>query len=232
MSRAGFSLIELLVVVAVLATVAGGVVVSLSGVETHAATELTVRELAELKQAVLRFREDTGFLPKQGPFALEPAGQVPEPSAGVAWFASPANLSQLIENPLADTGHPLETWDPDTRRGWRGPYLSRALEARVVVCDGLALDGSAGSPAEGTLLPPMPALADPFPAPPLSNGAYAWSTHDAAALPRGGRPFLLLQLDDPTRARVVALGADGEFAPSPDRLVGLDSDDVGLYLLR
>ena len=100
MSRAGFSLIELLVVVAVLATVAGGVVVSLSGVETHAATELTVRELAELKQAVLRFREDTGFLPKQGPFALEPAGQVPEPSAGVAWFASPANLSQLIENPL------------------------------------------------------------------------------------------------------------------------------------
>jgi type II secretory pathway pseudopilin PulG len=231
--RTRLSLLELLVVVSVMATVAGGVFVSMSGVEAKAATDLTARELHELKRAVLQFKADTGFLPKQGPFALAAdGGAVPLPAQGRAWFESPANLSQLYENPLAGTGHALEDWDPDRRRGWRGPYLPRAGEGLVVVGDGLALDGSSGSPSAGALLAPVPGLADPFLTTSLGNGACAWTTWGGDPLDRQGRPYLLLSLDDPVRARAVALGPDGRFEPTGSGLTAAGSDDVGVYLQR
>ena len=114
-----------------LAIVAGGSLMMFGDSEDDAAEQISLSEIQQIKKALLQFERDTGWLPKQGPFNLntQPAGAVPlgnlpaYVSAGqeVAWFYSPANFWQLYENPLAGTGHPLEQWNPMTRRGWRGP---------------------------------------------------------------------------------------------------------------
>lgn len=235
----GLTLIELLVVVAILATIAGTVLVSQAGVEDRAGQDITRHQLTELREAVLRFRRDTGYLPKQGPYALEseggevqvPAGETPADYA--AWFHSPANLSQLYENPLAGNTNP-RAFDPDTRRGWKGPYLARR-DHEVSLGDGLAGDGSAGTGAEGTRLLTVPALADSFEHPALSGplgATFAWTT-PAGAPSRAGRPLLLFSLDDPNQARVVCCGADGVYAPhATSAPIAAGSDDLGIYLLR
>ena len=56
-----FTLLELLVVVGVLASVAGLALVFFFDVEERAGTDLGARELAELKRALLRFRQDIGY---------------------------------------------------------------------------------------------------------------------------------------------------------------------------
>jgi prepilin-type N-terminal cleavage/methylation domain-containing protein len=108
MRRRGFTLLELLMVVAILATIAGGVLATMEGVEGRATDEVTTHELGQLRDALLAFKRDLGALPNQGPFAQ----------------ASPdeEDLSQLLVNPLP-ASDPLSRWDPERRRGWRGPYL-------------------------------------------------------------------------------------------------------------
>lgn len=235
--RRALTLIELLVVVAILATIAGSILVSQAGVEDRAGQDITRSQLSELREAILRFRKDTGHLPKQGPYALQPGGEVEvpagdDPIAYAAWFNSPANLSQLYRNPLP--GAPA--YDPDTRRGWRGPYLGRS-EHLVSLGDDLLSDGSAGTGTQGTRLANVPALADSFNHAPVSAAlglAFAW-TNPAGALPRGGRPLLLFSLDDPASARIVSCGSDGSYAPYPPATGGptaTGSDDLGVFLLR
>jgi prepilin-type N-terminal cleavage/methylation domain-containing protein len=219
--RVGFTLLELLVVVAILATLAGGVVATMDGVEEEASSQLARHELATLREAVLAFRRDTGFLPKQGPFALAPAGVVPVPAEGAAWFASPANWSQLYENPLASTSHALRAWNPDARRGWNGPYLARGAEGRVAVP---TFDAATFTWLAGPLLSPMPSVADPFARPQEATGAFAWTGWSGEPLDRHGRPYLLLRLDDLGEARIVSFGADGAYDGTA---IG---DDVAVFL--
>ena len=241
------TLIELLVVVTILATLAGAVLVSQGGVEDRALQDLARHELVELRAAILRFRADTGYLPKQGPYGLADAGgtgEVPTPS-GVsssefaAWFASPANLSQLYRNPLEGNPNP-RAWDPDRRRGWRGPYLGRSNHS-VSLGDGLrsdgALDAAGDEPHEGARLLRVPGLADPFvrdPVPSRLGDVFAWS-NPAGATERAGRPWLLFSLDDPDAARIVSCGLDGAYTPRAPSEAGpsaAGSDDIGLFLLR
>lgn len=238
-----FTLLELVLVIAVLAVVAGTVISNIGDAEARAHDDLALAELAAVRDAVRRFRADTGFLPKSGPFALaldrdgdgDLDGAVPVPSEGTAWFDSPANLGQLFECPLPPT-HPLA----DRRRGWNGPYLSRGAEGWVVVGDNLAPDGI-GDPAAAPLLPPMPGVADPHLAEPAASGAFRWwpwgaDTADvSAALLRHGRPILLLLGPDESSARVVGLGRDGVYTEHTiqdafDPPAG--GDDVGLFVLR
>jgi len=235
----GLTLIELLVVVAILATVAGTVLVSQGGVEDRAGQDITRHQLTELREAVLRFRRDTGHLPKQGPYALASAGgevQVPagqDPADYAAWFHSPANLSQLYENPLAGNTEP-RAYDLDTRRGWNGPYLSQRGH-EVSVGDDLASDGSAGTGEGGARLLTVPALADSLEQAALATGlgaVFSWTT-PAGPQPRAGRPLLLFSLDDETQARVVSCGSDGAYAPhASSNPTAPGSDDLGVYLLR
>jgi prepilin-type N-terminal cleavage/methylation domain-containing protein len=126
--RAGFTLIELLLVVAILATIAGAVLSTMEGVQERAQDEVTTHELGQLRDALLAFKRDLGCFPNQGAFAQ------PTPDE--------EDLSQLLATtwPLAPTvpPNPLATWDPDRRRGWRGPYLravrvdDRALPKKVL----------------------------------------------------------------------------------------------------
>jgi prepilin-type N-terminal cleavage/methylation domain-containing protein len=234
-NEAGFTLLELLVVIAVLVALAGGVVLALGDVMNESASQVARTEMLEIKNALLRFRADTGFLPRQGPFELvdtDPTdpmdtcipsaaiGSVPLPAAGRAWFCSPANMDALYTNPLSGTGHPLETWQPDTARGWRGPYLTQQGEGRVDVGDNLLSDGT-GSPVAGTVLSEMRGVADPFVGDPVVVGPdtyLAWRIAPTLpSHPRWGRPYFLFDLDDQgvsdsKEARIVGMGPDGTYA--------------------
>lgn len=251
-----FTLIELIVVVAVLASIAGLAVATLSGTQEQVTRDLALNELSEVRKAILQFKADTGFLPKRGPFNL--ASRAPDGGQVVltglqteAWFDAPANLSQLFECPLP-TGHPLATWNPDRRRGWRGPYLQRDGEGLVAVSDGLDAHGTTTWVA-GTPLPAFPAVADPFTRPADPDLGFTWTTWSGVVLERHGRPILLLDVDPEgtgpgddvvagvnrvtQRARVVSLGPDGEFAPvgsstEIDAGACVAGDDLGLFLLR
>lgn len=73
-TTAGYVLGELLVVVAILAAVAGVGWTVHAGIERDQADGLAVVQIDQLAQALRRFHADTGFWPGQGPFALAAAG--------------------------------------------------------------------------------------------------------------------------------------------------------------
>ena len=115
-SRSAFTLLELLMVVAMLAIVAGGSLMMFGDSEDDAAEQISLSEIQQIKKALLQFERDTGRLPKQGPFNLDsqPGGAVPLsnlpayvlPGQEFAWFYSPANFWQLygrwrsLKNPI------------------------------------------------------------------------------------------------------------------------------------
>ena len=256
--RQGFTLLELLVVVGILAVVAGTLVLSLEGTEEQAAAGVSRHELGQLRQAVLRFYQDTGWLPGQGPFALvgeHPLGQLDpnnpqhwpdhlasaSPAQRAAWARHPANWWQLLQNPLVDRSgaliHPLGRWNPATRRGWRGPYLSRQGGGPVDVSGTLSPSGD-GDPGAGTaadLVPGCLGVADPWPKPPQGPFFQWYDPDHSTPRTRWGRPYLLLDVHhtDPlllrARARIVSLGPNGRYESNS---AAIEGDDLVLYLFR
>jgi len=244
-NESGFTLLEILIVVAVLVTLAGGAMLALGGVQNDAALQVSRAEMLEVKDALLRFRTDTGFLPRQGPFELAASdggpcsagavgGQAPLPAGKPpAWFCSPVNFDPLYTNPLAGTGHPLETWQPDTGRGFRGPYLTQHGEGLVDAGDALLSDG-AGDPVTGGLLSEMRGVSDPFIGDPVSNpgGTYlVWrTTPTGTPHTRWGRPYFMFDLDDQgtsdtKEARIVGMGPNGQYDCDRGGAAGCDAAD-------
>ncbi|MDR0578331.1 MAG: prepilin-type N-terminal cleavage/methylation domain-containing protein [Candidatus Accumulibacter sp.] len=147
----GFTLIELLVVCGILAALAFTAWGAYNGVQEAAEDDIALADLRRVADAVRRFRADTGFYPGQGPFALAATAQVEAQCTAAdgilrswaahlpdgdrnAWFASPANLALLFGAPILCAKHPLahlQKWNPETGRGWRGPYLDRNLRLWV-----------------------------------------------------------------------------------------------------
>ena len=221
----GFTLLELIIVVAILATLAGGVVLMVGQTEEITQGQIGLVEMSEIREAIVQFKRDTGYLPKQGPFDLTTnGGAVPPPVEGEDWFNSPANFSQLFQNPLANTGHSLASWNPDTKRGWRGPYLTTSGEGRVDVGSNLNLDGS-GDPQAGSLLNDVFGIADPFYSSP--KGSYfVWATNPTAPpYSRFGRPYFVFDLHDPQKARIVGMGPNRQYDQGAQ-------DDIIVYLFR
>lgn len=183
---AGATLLELLVVVAVLATLGGAVLFSLDATERGAREDVRTVELTRIRDAVLKFRADTGQTPRllaellQSPDAADPLGGW--------WWRGPA------DPPL-----PAATWDPATRRGWSGPYLvvehrtpdvagspGEAREERIGTAGALAVfdsDAAAGRRLAILLAPGQ--------------------SRDAPRIACDWR----LDLSDPAEARVTFLGA-------------------------
>jgi prepilin-type N-terminal cleavage/methylation domain-containing protein len=163
-ARKGFTLLEMTLVVVVLAALSVLVVASLEGVQSDAEQNVARSELRAIREAVNRFKADTGHLPKRGPFALidnegliDPSIDAHWPSALVNssaaeradWFGHPANFHQLYErqgdsenlllvagcldkyltHEARDAG---KTWNAQTSRGFRGPYLSHNSEWQIV----------------------------------------------------------------------------------------------------
>ena len=85
----GFTLLELLIVILCIAVVAGGAILISADSHSQAQQNLAKNEIREVRAAILRFQQDTGFLPKTGPYAWEGEGQGRYFSPkGRAWFAA------------------------------------------------------------------------------------------------------------------------------------------------
>jgi prepilin-type N-terminal cleavage/methylation domain-containing protein len=217
--EAGFTLLEMLVVVAILTALAGGAILSMGSTEEHAQVQIARYEMQQLKQALLQFRQDTGHFPTP---------------------ASPADFSALYEI-KAET-----IWNIDTGRGWRGPYLSGVRDGLVDIGDGLTASGT-GDPASGSEVARQRGVADPFSHPnaPDADGCTAieppndgclleWrSAVGEADRDRWGRPYLLFDMTS-NNARIAGMGPDGKYAGNgTDVCAPANSgDDLVLCLLR
>ena len=197
----GFTMIEMMIVVGILAAVAGAIIYSQGETRDTAYVGIATTEMAAIKSALSQYRNDMG--------------RYPTPT-------NPADFSSLF----------LQGTDPDwniaVARGWRGPYLSRSGEGYVDLGDGLSANGL-GSPVSAGpgAIAPVPSVADPFLYPPARKNtpytACGASEADADCLldwrsllgqvPRSqfGRPYLLFDLDDVQKARVVGMGPNGQY---------------------
>ena len=189
--QAGFTLLELLLVISLLAVVAFTSAVNYTGVLEGGDTRLVYSEIQELAKAIRQFKQDTGYYPKEGPFNLAIDGgaitddMLPEYIGAASpalndeqkrrWFHSPANFYQLLDlkSPLDDendatTDHMLKQWEVETGRGWRGQYLSGIRDGYVDIGDGInnGLDTSVNdqniSPVRGEPIPDVIGVADAF----------------------------------------------------------------------
>lgn len=226
-------------VLAILSAVAFVATGTFRHVHDEADDRLVRVEMQEIAKAIRQFRQDTGYLPKTGPFALAAdSGGVPIANlpgeAGATdeakrrWFYSPANFYQLLgaTSPLDGTGHTLAAWDPESGRGWRGPYLKGYAEGYVAIGDDVNDDDSAvgdptGDPLAGDVVADVPGLADPFAHRPAGGGALlGWSVVAGGEVrPKWGRPYLFLDLDSSaatTRMGLVSMGPDGLYGTDDD----------------
>ncbi len=145
----GLSLLELLVTVSILAAIAGIGTTFYRPAIDDAANKAAQAEMVAIIKALKRFKKDTGYYPKQGPFALSGTGigqvdlnSIPLMDSGDSsgspaysnvmtyWFNSPANFWQLYQAPIKDdsTGEQVMPWAAETGRGWNGPYLQHISE--------------------------------------------------------------------------------------------------------
>jgi prepilin-type N-terminal cleavage/methylation domain-containing protein len=195
----GFTLVELLVVIGLLALLSVGALVAYDGVGDDARQQMVRTEMASISKALKQYRRDVGAYPER---------------------QHPADFTFLLTDRIwdgaaYDTLTEEERWDPDSARGWRGPYLDNAGNGFVSVGINLGFDGS-GSPIVGAAVAqPMMAVADPFAR--LPDGIYfVWrpcATCDPFDGINGpeerGRPYYLFELDQPRKARLVSAGPNG-----------------------
>lgn len=218
----GFSLIELLVVIFILAALGGGAIIAAGNMRENALHQIAITEMQKIKQALLQYRQDTGNF------------HTP---------AHPADFGALYDI--------VQTWDPASGRGKRGPYLISATKGWVDIGNGLAANGS-GSPAVLGATPPIQVqgVADPFVAVPVVPGSYSPCEETVNNSPgnclldwraavgeptrsRWGRPYLLFDLTAPDTARLVSMGPDGRYGGIHAANACLpEGDDLVLCLLR
>ncbi len=207
-NQQGFSLLELMLVVGILAVIGGAMVASFGSVDTDSKDQIARHEILELKKALLQFRQDLGHFPDM---------------TGL----SPADFSGLLEQGAEDS------WDIDRGRGWRGPYVSRFGEGLLDIGDDLGLDGT-GQPDAGSVLTNIAAIADPYQH--KAIGSYLqWQSRSGEVYEKWGRPYLLFNLEDDNKARIVSMGKDGVYAgnnASDICSANTNSDDIVVCLLK
>ena len=257
----GFTILEVLIVVTLLSLVAGAIIYSLGNVREKLGKDLSDYESSTLYKALKQFRRDTGYYPKQGPFALKSPdgpGKI-DPTIAAhwpsflsdkdsdereAWFNHPANFYQLIlgDSPLKSTGHPLESFNLQTGRGWRGPYIKDGVVS-VIVGDAEEYDPedpddvhtpdswtTSSWNAVGTpLVTDLVLLCDPFMGETSTFPVRQFGEKDESTGLHGttvgefGRPYMYFQTN--SAVWIVGMGSDrayqGGSASSDDELVYL-----------
>jgi prepilin-type N-terminal cleavage/methylation domain-containing protein len=216
-SQLGFTLMELLTVISLMAIIATMAITSYDGTQEQGRYDVTKFEMNQIRKALLQFRQDSGSndFPMQGVYdctdsangnntEINPAidAQLPTEAgttdAGkIAWCQHPANFWMLFENPLATD------WNIDTKRGWNGPYLQRK--------DGyLTLDSNTTNIAD--IATPGWAIADPYVENQQSTGVQ-WSVNtDSEILNKAALPYLfLVDLSNDYQPRIVSASEDGQF---------------------
>lgn len=204
----GFTLLELLVVVGIMAALAG-VAYTASG-SRISDSKLTAAdsEMLNIRAALLRYRQDNFVFPTR---------------------ISAVDAGFLFEQPAID----VDDWDADYQRGWRGPYLRGGDSGLVDVGDDIGLDG-VGHPYNVNTVQHkrLRAIPDPFAAFPVEVGSerpnlaaicddspdansaclFDWrllgQDNTGDPITRRGRPYFLFDLDS-DGARIISLGPNG-----------------------
>ncbi|MBU1702398.1 MAG: prepilin-type N-terminal cleavage/methylation domain-containing protein [Candidatus Eisenbacteria bacterium] len=108
----GMTMIELIVAVAILAVLAGVSIPVTQGVLRKAKINSTKSEMASLSRSILTHAKDVGYKPARVEW-----GRFPSEKAGNGKYKT--ILGADLEEDLFSLG-----WDPVTRRGWNGPYVT------------------------------------------------------------------------------------------------------------
>ena len=114
--RQGFTLLELLASVAIVAAIAGAAVMVADGQLDRARRDLIQADLGRIGEAARRFRSDVGRSPK----AIAELLQSPQPADALGGWWWPGAM-------------PVALYDPAIARGWNGPYLMPELRTSVSV---------------------------------------------------------------------------------------------------
>lgn len=110
-NRSGLTFVELLVVLFILAALAGIIVPLLSGARDDSAEQATEASLVAVRDAVIRQWTDTKYV------------NLPGTPTSVATESQRFHLRWLFESPVSGTA--ASDFDPDTRIGWNGPYVAQ-----------------------------------------------------------------------------------------------------------
>lgn len=117
--NSGFTLVELLVVVAILAAMAGIATTALGGYQEKARGELVLTEMKKIRNAILKFKVNTGYFPKKGVFSTKAETDINKSDFSFLFY-SPRNSG----SDASSKGTEKLPWDIASSRGWNGPYLS------------------------------------------------------------------------------------------------------------
>lgn len=110
----GLTLIELVMVLIIIGALAGLVVTQVGGAVERAESDSTVATMRTVHEAIEGYMNDQGELLLPDPLAKDSARSVAP------------QIRYLFINP--DTETPEPTFDPHTKRGWRGPYLKTQVD--------------------------------------------------------------------------------------------------------
>ena len=114
----GFSLIELMAVVLVLAILSTIALTAFDGVDDEAALELTKTEMTELAKAVRRFKQDTGHYPDEANLTIP----VDKKKLALLHFCQDGDATKVSGTDISYDIN-CKDWDKNAGLGWRGPYI-------------------------------------------------------------------------------------------------------------
>ena len=218
----GFTLLELMIVVAILAVISGMVISTYSGQQrSNAQYQVAQHEMEQLRQAIIRFQKDNLIAVTR---------------------TSAVDLSFLFEKGS------LANWNKDYQLGWRGPYMSGGDSGLVDIGDNLKLDGAGRSEIVDSAAHQLQrAIPDPFTKAPIANGnavvtnpPCSENTNNNQCLldwrllgqatadsphAKFGRPYLVFDLAEKLRARIVSMGANGIY-DSEANVCSASGDDI------
>lgn len=244
--KSGFTLLELLVVVSILAVI-GGIVIRVISADTltNAQRNGTLGTLGKVRDALLQFRQDMGYFPGQGPLNganldltlsgfdtsafLDSSG-----ATAVAWADLGGdnnkliNFWQLFKQPHAtgDSDDDNDRWsrNSDLGLGWNGPYLEAyGLRYQQYEQDSETYNN-------------LYALSDRFDFTwdsTIQNGYWTVGEDPTEpALKRAGQLLKLMRLGEVYY--LVSAGVDGVMDTDPDdpTHTKLQKDDVGMAIGR
>jgi prepilin-type N-terminal cleavage/methylation domain-containing protein len=125
-----FTLIELLIVVCILAVMAGLVIPLMGTTQDAALKDVTVASMSAVREAIMGGPSSAGYHLDMKYIDAQPPNKVPQTIRDL--FVRP-RLDGMRSDPDSDPESVLvPRYDPATRKGWRGPYLNPTTEKYLV----------------------------------------------------------------------------------------------------